>query len=175
MNINYLLIILGLSLLCAGCIKENAVMSPNAKEEIETLQAINVFHDRATLLAAYDPSQDDIIEKGFYFSALPISENTPGDKLIVENSDSARFRIQVTGLEKDKAYYVKAFLKKSSGEMMFGRDISFNTDRMEILDPDAPSGTVSVFNAKTIMVSLTSGSLGDQMLSDEDKKTRRLK
>ncbi len=161
--------------LFAACEKDEVSSGGTLKQELITLQAKNIFYNSATLQGEYNPQGDRASSQGFALSLSPIEGDNIGTEYIIPSVESGKFELRVEGLERKKDYYVKAFIVRSSGEKVYGNNIVFTTDSIVINPPGAPEGEVTVIDGKTLSVSETGTTLGDEEMTSTDKSTATVK
>lgn len=144
-------------------------------QELSTLQTKDIFYNCATLQGAYNPAGEQVASQGFALSAAPIEGANTGTEYLLPAVQTGRFELRVEGLERKTDYYVKAFVVKNSGRKVYGNKIVFRTDSVLIDPPGAPTGEVTVVDGKTISVCETGSTLGDEELTDEDKRSTTVK
>lgn len=165
-KIHYLLLALVFS---AACEKDDTLpVSPT--QELSTLQARDIFHDCATLQGVYNPTGETAVSQGFALSLSPIDGSNTGTEYLLPTVQTGRFEFRIEGLERKTDYYVKAFVVRGSGQKSYGNPIVFRTDSVLVNPPGPPTGAVTVVDGKTVTVSQTGSTLGDEELTAADKR-----
>lgn len=144
-------------------------------QELSTLQARDIFYNCATLQGEYNPMGEKVASQGFALSLSPIEGSNAGTEYLLQAVQAGKFELRIDGLERKTDYYVKAFVVRKSGQKIYGNNIIFRTDSVLINPPGAPTGEVTVVDGKTVSVSETGSTLGDEELTAEDRRSTTVK
>ena len=121
-----IILILAAAAFFAGC-KDDKENRPDYSKSVETLEALNVRENFATLQASYAGNASEAVEWGFYFSEKPIAEG--GYQTLVTHGKVAagEFYRSVEELVIGKKYYFEAYMKLSDGTVYRGGEKSFTS------------------------------------------------
>ena len=152
--------------LAAGC-NSDGLEEQESAPLISTLQAKNVFHDRAVLQGIFTGDRSDVIEYGFDV----VAETADAVPVRYDASDlsDTRFTYLATELDKATRYKVKAFVTFGDGEEVVGNEIIFTTTSIIINEPGVPTSSVTVMNGKQVLFSELPSGLGDAGLTADDR------
>jgi hypothetical protein len=154
MKINMSLIFTALCLsLLIGCKKDDVQKKPL----VQTLQSTLTINNSIVLNGVVsDENGSAVIERGFYWSALPNVDLN--DSILTSGKGSGEFNKQLDMLPKARTYYYKAFATNSSGTSV-GDEMSFKTEEIPALITIYESGYDHETNKAFVRYRIVSGSL----------------
>ena len=155
--------------LVVGCTEEK-IGQESQTGPVSTLQARDVFYNRATIQGIDHTGKAS--EKGFYFSSedfIPGSQDA-AERILSTETEENVFRADLTDLKKGSRYFVQAFIVNEDGTEYLGERVIFRTETIAVNSPSAPSGEVSVLDARRAVVGISSESYGDENLTVAEKK-----
>lgn len=83
---------------------------------------------------------DPVVERGLCWGIQPNPE-TNGNHNVAEGTGNGTFSCEITGLEPNTTYYVRAYAINSAG-VGYGTDVTFTTLKHGYIDLGLPSGTL---------------------------------
>jgi hypothetical protein len=113
--------------------------------EVQTLEATNILSNSATLNGnVVSEGNSPLSERGFYWSATNENPGVADNKIVVEGTTGS-FSAELSGLELNTSYYVRAYAINRKG-ITFGEQISFTTESWQ---RDTQTAVVDVTNPAT--------------------------
>lgn len=156
-------------ILLPGCNRKET--NPSQELRISTLQARNIFHDRAVIQGMYSGAEVEIVKCGFEFGQSDAGMET----IYAEDFADGRFSCHVADLQTASDYVVSAFVTLADGKTLRGDRVCFTTSRFHIDEPSAPAGSATVLNGKQVLIGERPGSLGNSKLTPADAQNVTVK
>ena len=164
---------------CKGDAPEVPVTPPEEIAEIAILSAMGVYSDYATLTGHYTAIEGkSIVERGFIISTEkviqafpdPDDPDDPRMRYISDGVSQGEYNQKVEELNAGTFYYYKAYVIRTTGEVIWSAREEFRTLDMPLEPASAPAGTVEInANAYTFQAVITVPNLGVDQLSEYEK------
>jgi hypothetical protein len=134
-----------LGIMAISCEKDDLV---TLDPKVDTWEITEVTSTSAVLSGLVVAQGDGFSEYGVCWATAP-APTVDGSKQVVDSITGAVYRTKVTGLEHFTKYYVRAYVKQTSGEYLYGSDTTFTTlahiPSVTIKDASEITATTAIF------------------------------